>query len=122
MLTKARQKLTLELKGKLLDMEEKARALEVAYKTRIASFIESVEPFVDRLRGESGEDALRDMFLQQLRILAEGKGDSNVVPSENPIQRQARLEALTSAIREQRVSRVMHVLVIVGFLTMVQFF
>jgi hypothetical protein len=97
------QKLTLELKGRLLDMEEKTRTLEATYKGTISGFLEAIGPFVERLREENNEDPLRDEFLKQVRILADaGTGGSVVVSSENPIQRQARLESLTGAMREQR--------------------
>ncbi len=84
-------------------MEEKTRTLEATYKGTIATFLEAIQPFVERLKEENHEDALRDEFLKQLRVLAEaGRGGNVVVSSENPIQRQARLESLTAAIREQR--------------------
>ena len=89
--------MTMELKGKLLDVEQKASL----YKKKISSFLEAVGPFVSRLRSEhDGSDELVALFLSELDKLSQTEGGESS-EMENAIQRQARLEALNSAIREQ---------------------
>jgi hypothetical protein len=88
--------MTLELKGKLLDMEQRAGV----YKTKVAAFLNAVEPFVARLKMQNEGDELVGLFLQEIEKLGMSE-ETSTGTVENPIQRQARLESLTSAIREQ---------------------
>lgn len=70
------------------------------YKKKISSFVAAVSPFVARLKESGGDDELTLLFLSELEKLAQMDG-GEAADFENAIQRQARLESLTSAIREQ---------------------
>jgi hypothetical protein len=90
--------MTLELKGKLLDTEQKAGM----YKKKISSFLDGIGPFVSRLReSHDGSDELVALFLSELSKLSEVDSVGGPTDMENAIQRQARLEGLSSAIRDQ---------------------
>jgi hypothetical protein len=89
--------MTMELKGRLLDVEQRASM----YKSKISSFLEAISPFVSRLKASSDEsDELVGLFLSEVEKLARSDSGESF-DMENAIQRQARLEALNSAIREQ---------------------